>query len=107
MSETPFRIEELSIDGKRAVLPQGEIDIATAPQLAERLSELQGVGTPTVLDLSGVSFMDSSGIGTLLRAVNAAREKGWDFQVTTNAQPQVERVIQLSGIHVHIWPTAV
>lgn len=107
MSETPFRIDELSTAGKLTVLPRGEIDIATAPQLAERLSALEEAGTPTALDLSGVSFMDSSGIATLLRAVNRARENGWEFQVDTNTQPQVERVIQLSGIHSHIWPTAV
>lgn len=104
MSETPFHIDELSTDGKLAILPQGEIDIATAPQLAQRLSELQETGTAVILDLSGVSFMDSSGIGTLLRAVSAARENDWEFHVNTNAQPQVERVIQLSGIHAHIWP---
>lgn len=106
MSETPFRIDELSTDGKLTISPRGEIDIATAPELAQRLAELQEAGTPTVLDLSGVSFMDSSGIATLLRAVNAARENRWKFEVDLNAQPQVERLIQLSGIHAHIWPTA-
>jgi anti-anti-sigma regulatory factor len=50
--------------------------------------------------------MDSSGIATLLRAVNAARENRWKFEVDLNAQPQVERLIRLSGIHAHIWPTA-
>jgi anti-anti-sigma factor len=106
MPEPPFRIDEQSSDGRRVVSPHGEVDIATAPQLARRLSELQEVGAATVLDLSRVSFMDSSGIGILVRAVTAARDIGWDFQVDPNAQPQVERVIQLSGVHSHIWPTA-
>jgi anti-anti-sigma factor len=105
MSATSFRIDEESSDGKLTVLPQGEIDIATAPQLAQRLSELQEAGTAVVLDLCGVSFMDSSGIAMLLRAVSAARENGRELQVNLNAQPQVERLIHLSGIDAHIWPT--
>jgi len=61
---------------------------------------------PFRIDLSGVSFMESSGIAVLVRAVKAARDNCWDFRVDPNAQPQVERVIQLSKIHSHIWPTA-
>lgn len=106
MPETPFRIDEHSSDGTCVVSPQGEVDVATAPQLAQRLSELQKAGAATVLDLSGVSFMDSSGIAVLVRAINTARDNGWDLRVDPNARPQVARLIQLSGIHPRIWPTA-
>jgi anti-sigma B factor antagonist len=42
----------------------GEVDLATAPQLREALAEL---GTSeAVLDLSELTFMDSSGLGVLL-----------------------------------------
>jgi anti-anti-sigma factor len=106
MPQTAFRIDQYSSDGTQIVLPQGELDIATAPQLADRLSELQNAGTATVLDLSDVTFMDSSGIAMLVRAMKAARDNGWKFRVDPEVQPQVERVVRLSGIHSHIWPTA-
>ena len=106
MPETPFRIEEQSSDRTRTVLPQGELDIATAPHLEDRLSNLRRAGAATVLDLSGVSFMDSTGIAVLVRAVNAARDDGWEFRVNPDVQPQVERVIRLSGIDSRVWPTA-
>lgn len=52
----------------------GEIDISSAPALRARISSLQIDGPPhLVLDLSGVTFIDSLGLGALIGAHKRAR----------------------------------
>ena len=50
-----------------------------------------------VLDLSGVSFMDSSGIALLLRALRLMRESGGSAQAT-GVPPQAGRVLRAAGL---------
>jgi anti-sigma B factor antagonist len=52
----------------------GEVDMATAPQLAQYLRE--NADQNVVLDLSRVSFLDSSGLSVLVTAYREAREAG-------------------------------
>lgn len=60
----------------------GEVDMATAPQLYEGLmAALSGGGHEVVVDVSGIRFIDASGIETLLRAAESARESGRSFQL--------------------------
>jgi anti-sigma B factor antagonist len=55
----------------------GDLDMATAPQLLEGLQRVLDAGTHNVVvDLAGVGFMDSSGLGALVVMFNAARERG-------------------------------
>jgi len=55
----------------------GDLDMATAPQLREGLQRVLDAGTRNVVvDLAGVGFMDSSGLGALVVMFNAARERG-------------------------------
>jgi anti-sigma B factor antagonist len=58
----------------RVVRCVGEIDMASAPALRERISSLQIDGPPNlVLDLTGVTFIDSLGLGALIGAHKRAR----------------------------------
>jgi anti-sigma B factor antagonist len=50
------------------VAANGEVDVATAPALREALDAASGFGARVILDLSGVSFMDSTGLTELIRA---------------------------------------
>ena len=43
----------------------GEVDIATVPQLQERLTSLAASGRPLIVDLLEVTFIDASGLGVL------------------------------------------
>jgi anti-sigma B factor antagonist len=51
--------------GGRRLTLRGELDLATTGQLAAALAE---AGTPVLLDLSGLTFMDSTGVRLLLEA---------------------------------------
>ena len=71
LNDFGLRAEPLD-DGTHVVAPSGELDSHTAPQLGTCLLELAEEGeTDVVVDLSRVTFMDSTGIGVLLNAVRA------------------------------------
>jgi anti-anti-sigma factor len=69
----------------------GELDMATCDDLLQVLRERSD---PVALDFSGVSFMDSSGLRTLLEAAKD-REDG-DVLVILDPTPQVRRVLDIS-----------
>src|SRR5688572_6922400 len=71
---------------------KGEIDLATAGTLSQLLLTASG-RDPIVLDLSEVSFMDSSGLRALLQG---ARSDDCGPVVITDASPQVRRLLEIS-----------
>jgi anti-anti-sigma factor len=89
----PFRILESTADGRRVIAPCGELDLATAAQLEERLAG----NIATALDLSELSFIDSTGIRVLISTALRAQAEGWEFTVRS-PQPAVLRVIKLVAL---------
>lgn len=73
---TACTIESGQITGAAMIVIEGELDLASAPQLVDAISALPEVGEPVVLDLSSVTFVDSSGVRALLDADRIANEKG-------------------------------
>ena len=73
---------------------EGELDMATAAGLTELLLAASGGDTPLVLDFSGVSFMDSSGLRALLEG--AGPPNGSVPVVIKDPSPQVRRVLDIS-----------
>ncbi|MCA1657123.1 MAG: STAS domain-containing protein, partial [Actinobacteria bacterium] len=59
----PLEILTNLADGALGVVVVGELDLATAPELTQRLEEAGAAGGPPIeLDLSGVSFIDATGL---------------------------------------------
>jgi anti-sigma B factor antagonist len=77
--------------------PVGEIDVATAPLLKSRLVALLDQGfSRFVLDLSGVRYLDSTGLGVL---IGFARRLNGDGQITlANAPGPVLALLELTGL---------
>ena len=82
-------------DGYRICRPTGELDAFTVGQFREALAEMGGTGR-LVIDLSGVPFLDSAGLGALIGGVRRAREAGGDVAVY-GARPAVARLLQTTG----------
>ena len=86
-------------DGNVVLAVGGEIDVVTADQvraaLIESLDEWSG---RVVVDLAGVSFLDSQGIAMLVRVRKAC---GVDAKrlVIRSPRPQVRKVFELTGLH--------
>jgi anti-anti-sigma factor len=75
----------------------GELDIATAPELVEMLARMRHRGHAVVLDLAAITFMDSTGLTTLMDAYHQAERNGWSFGVR-RPSPAVRRVFELAGV---------
>jgi anti-anti-sigma factor len=73
----------------------GEVDMATAPQLADCV--LDHPDTDVVVDLSQVGFLDSSGLNVLVQAYKRLQERGHTLR-TAAEQDHVLRVIKMSGL---------
>lgn len=51
-----------------------------------------------VLDLGGVTFMDSTGLAAIVGAMNRARDSGADLKVAAPLPPQPQRLLELTGV---------
>ncbi|MEV6876693.1 STAS domain-containing protein [Amycolatopsis sp. NPDC051128] len=73
MTDHPFSAETRTTGTGPVVTVRGELDMATAPRLRARIGDLALAREQLlVVDLTGVTFCDSSGISALIAAVNVA-----------------------------------
>ncbi|MDQ1374886.1 MAG: anti-sigma factor antagonist [Actinomycetota bacterium] len=75
----------------------GDIDVATAPQLWRELEPQLDTTRHVVVDLSKVSFIDSTGVGTIIRAVNVLRDRGQRLTVRSPT-PMTKTVFETVGL---------
>lgn len=93
----PFRTELEPHRETVLVAAEGELDVSSAGQLDAQLRELREAGFKRiVLDLRGVSFVDSSGLRTILDAHAASRTASVDFALIQGPMP-VRRLFELTG----------
>ena len=94
-------IEDAS-QGRTIVKLGGELDIASAPELRERLLAILSRQTPSdlVLDLSELRFIDSSGIAVFVNTERRARLLGGTLALVAPQAP-VLRVLQVCGLDQH------
>ncbi|WP_169734272.1 STAS domain-containing protein [Hamadaea tsunoensis] len=84
----------------------GELDLGSRTRLQAALAEAIEAGRPVVVDLSGLTFMDSTGIAVLTNARRAAGEAGVPLTVT-EATGTVERILEMTGVRQFLsgeWP---
>ena len=74
---------------------RGELDMATAKGLSDWLVDVSG--STVVIDLDELTFMDSSGIATIIEARNRMIEKG-DWLVLTRPRENIRRVFEVTGL---------
>jgi len=85
--------------GTRTVVQvTGEIDVYTAPLLREELASLIDAGNlELVVDLTGVGFMDSTGLGVLVGALKKVRTAGGDLQLVISSE-KVLKVFRITAL---------
>ncbi|HVM02898.1 MAG TPA: STAS domain-containing protein [Acidimicrobiales bacterium] len=95
----PLRLEYLRQGPTVVVRVLGEVDLASAPVLGEALGELiDGQGNLSVqLDLEDLAFIDSTGIGVLVRALRSVRRRGGDLTLA-NCRPGTMRILEIAGL---------
>lgn len=91
-----FRFE-LETQGNGALLTlHGEFDVANCQQLATTIAGLSGFRV-VVIDLSKLEFIDSTGLGLLVRT-HSARQSSGQRLVIVEGSGQVRRLLQLTGL---------
>jgi anti-sigma B factor antagonist len=82
-------------EGYTVCRPIGELDAFTVSQFRQALAEL--ASTPRLLiDMSGVPFVDSAGLGALIGGIRRARELGGDVAVSCT-RPTLVRLLRTTG----------
>lgn len=77
----------------------GELDLASAPQLKRALEQAWGnAPEEIVIDLGKLRFMDMSGLRVLLSARQRAERRGTEL-VLTNVGDSIRRVLTLAGVN--------
>jgi anti-sigma B factor antagonist len=83
-------------NGVAMVRLQGEADLHTAPILRESLNgAIEGAPATLIVDLTGVTFIDSMMLGVLLSATRRARPQGTELRIVVD-DPHVRRIFELT-----------
>ena len=99
LAEALLRIRnEDAADGVLILEAEGELDLSTAGQLHDSLMTPISEGLDVVVDLTRVSFIDSSGIAALIRAFRSLDGTG-RMSVLIAPSSQVARVFKLANIN--------
>jgi anti-sigma B factor antagonist len=96
MDET-FEVSEKSDDRSVVVTLSGEIDVAAAPTVRERLERAADRDAPLVVDLTGVSFIDSTALGVLI-GIHKQRVAGGGEMRLVISEPRVLKVFEITGL---------
>ncbi len=99
---------ELSVSSERTgdvltVTVSGEVDLSTGPAVDQAISDaVSADGVRAVhVDLTGVGFLDSSGIALLLKGRRDADERGVAYRVV-GAHGITQQVLEMTGVWLHL-----
>jgi anti-sigma B factor antagonist len=98
-AEPKFELSEEAVDDRTHVIcVSGEIHVSTAPEFSRRLNvAIAGGKTAVVLDLTGVEFIDSTGLSVLLNGLRRVTRAGGRMAlVCTN--PTVMRLFEITRL---------
>lgn len=91
-----IRVEQL--EDSVIIAPEGEVDLSNSRELQLELKRvLKTKPTRLVVDLSQVLYMDSSGVATLVEAMQIARRQSTDLVLCT-LQPKVQSVFEIARL---------
>jgi anti-sigma B factor antagonist len=80
------------------LMVEGEVDVYTAPLLRQKLVELADTGTSRIIvNLEAVEFLDSTGLGVLVAALNRLRRQDGDVELICS-QARILRVFEITGL---------
>jgi anti-sigma B factor antagonist len=101
-SPASYRLE--AVDGCAVVIAIGEIDIHTSAALREALTTAAETSDRIILDLSDVTFLDSTGIGVMVHALNLSRKRSGGSLCLVGPQAVVRRVLTVTRLN-EVFPT--
>ena len=92
--------DQITVSQQNSVVTvAGEIDLATAGDMEKGVLDAEAAGSPLVIDLREVTFIDSTGISVLVGAAARSEERGQRCTVRA-VQPMMRRVFRLMALEV-------
>jgi len=97
---SPFNIEVVERDDGMVVRVEGELDVASATVLDDALKQAEASDAPVIaIDLTGVSFIDSTGLRALLEAhARDSRHPAAGRLEITGGTEQAQKLFRLAGV---------
>jgi anti-anti-sigma factor len=98
-AEPRFHLSERAIDASSTVISvEGELHVSTAPEFSHALNDaIAGGRTSVVLDMTGVGFIDSTGLSVLLNALRRVTRRGGSLAIAC-ANPTVLRLFEITRL---------
>jgi len=88
------------IDGMKILNVAGEIDVYTAPQFKEAVDGIIAAGQKhLIIEMGDVTYMDSSGFGTLLSATRRLRPQGGTINLV-NCNTSIDRILRITRLNM-------
>lgn len=85
-------------EGVAVIALSGEVDVYTSPRVKQEIVDLLNGGTTKlVVDLSGVEYLDSTGLGVLIGGLKRARERDGDLKLLCD-NPRILRIFEITGL---------
>ncbi len=100
-------LTEHAVDQHVVLEVRGEVDVHSAPDLRDRLISVLDAGNQSVVvDLSWLSFIDSTGLGALVAARNHANTAGASLPLVCKTE-RLLKVFRITGLHevFQIYPS--
>jgi anti-sigma B factor antagonist len=93
-----FAVTREDLDDAVVVAVRGDVDVATSPTLRAELHQaISGGRNRVVVDMSGMDFIDSAGLGVLIGALKRAREADIGM-VLKGLQSSPRKVLSITGL---------
>lgn len=93
-----FRVSVDEQSGGAVLRVEGEVDVYTAPALRDELYRVIDEGAARVtVDLAGMEFIDSSGLGVFVGALKRVRERSSELELR-GVQPSTRKVLEITGL---------
>lgn len=94
---TQFVVDSVEGASDVHISATGELDVATAPKLEEAIIGAVRMGKGVSLDLSGIDFLDSTGLRAVLGGLRRARAAEVHFSLDQTS-PAVDRLLRVTGL---------
>jgi anti-sigma B factor antagonist len=98
MTPGPYELHEETVEQRtRVIAVSGELDMAAAPAFEQKLLDCVSGEEPVILDLSDVTFMDSTAIGALISVRKKANMSRGRFALVCKPG-DIRRMIEITGL---------
>jgi anti-sigma B factor antagonist len=93
-----MRYQVTQDNGFAVVHLTGDVDLSCSPEARKAILDSLGAGRPTLIDLAAVSYIDSSGVASLVEGFQLAKKKGLEFGLLSVSEAALS-VLELARLN--------